>query len=46
MEQRLNWAFEFPEEFSFLVRANQTEPYLTGCMREQQNFTGITFHGA
>lgn len=30
---------EYPGDFNFLVTANQTEPYLTGCMREQQNFT-------
>ena len=31
----------YPGEFSFLVAANQTEPHLTGCMGEQQNFAGI-----
>ena len=34
---------EYLGEFSFPVTANQTEPYLTGCTNEQQNFTGNTF---
>ena len=34
---------EYLGEFSFLVTANQTEPYLTGCTKEQQNFTGNAF---